>query len=799
MLSAAYDEENPILIGRTLGHYRIIEQIGAGGMGVVYRARDERLERDVALKVLPAGLLDDETARGRFRKEAQALAKLNHPHIGTVYDFDTQDGVDFLVMEFIAGTTLDGKLVSSTLTEREVLILGAQIALALEEAHERGVVHRDLKPSNIMMNQKGRAKVLDFGLARLFSPKSDATAAPTVTEARHAAGTLPYMAPEQLRGESVDARSDIHALGAVLYEMATSRRAFQEDLQPRLIDAILNRVPAAPRALNPQISAELERIILKCLEKEPDRRYQSAKEVATDLERLKTPSVAALEPSPPVWRPIALYVAGALILTVIAVLGFNAGGLRERLSGANLSSRIGSIAVLPLENLSHNSEQEYFADGMTDALIAELSKISALKVISRTSVMQYKGVRKPLRQIARELGVDGVIEGSVLRENDQVRITVQLIQGATDQHVWANSYQRELRSILALQNDVALAIARELKVKLTPQEEIRLASTRQVDREAHDAYLRGQYYGNRLTEEAQKKSIEYLEMAVRLDPNYGLAHARLAQSYGTLGGVFGFLSPREYYPRSRAAAIKALEIDNTLAEAHVSLAEATLKHDWNWPQAEREYRRAIELNPSYAEAHLGYGTYLESLSRFDEAIAERKRAFELDPLSAAVAADVGYPMYYAGKHDQAVHFYRSALELDPSFFWANLWIGQAWVQKGLYPEAIAEIKKAVDLSKRSTRPIATLGHAYAVSGQKAGAYEILNELQALSKQKYVSPYYTALIYAGLEKNDQAFEYLEKAFEERQPYLILVNVEPVFANLRSDPRFHNLLRRIGLRS
>jgi serine/threonine protein kinase len=494
MLSAAYDKENPILIGRTLGHYRIIEQIGAGGMGVVYRARDERLERDVALKVLPAGLLDDETARGRFRKEAQALAKLNHPHIGTVYDFDTQDGVDFLVMEYIAGTTLDGKLVSSTLTEREVLILGAQIALALEEAHERGVVHRDLKPSNIMVNQKGRAKVLDFGLARLFSPKSDATAAPTVTEARHAAGTLPYMAPEQLRGESVDARSDIHALGAVLYEMATSRRAFQEDLQPRLIDAILNRVPAAPRALNP-----------------------------------------------------------------------------------------------------------------------------------------------------------------------------------------------------------------------------------------------------------------------------------------------------------------ALEIDNTLAEAHVSLAEATLKHDWNWPQAEREYRRAIELNPSYAEAHLGYGTYLESLSRFDEAIAERKRAFELDPLSAAVAADVGYPMYYAGKHDQAVDFYRSALELDPSFFWANLWIGQAWVQKGLYPEAIAEIKKAVDLSKRSTRPIATLGHAYAVSGQKADAYEILNELQVLSKQKYVSPYYTALIYAGLEKSDQAFEYLEKAFEERQPYLILVNVEPVFANLRSDPRFHNLLRRIGLRS
>jgi serine/threonine-protein kinase len=785
------------LIGRTLGHYSIIEQIGAGGMGVVYRARDERLERDVALKVLPAGLLNDETARGRFRKEARALAKLNHPHIGTVYDFDTQDGVDFLVMEYIAGTTLDGKLASTTLTEREVLILGAQIALALEEAHERGVVHRDLKPGNIMVNQKGRAKVLDFGLAGLFNPQSDATAAPTVTEARVAAGTLPYMAPEQLRGESVDARTDIHALGAVLYEMATSRRPYQEDVQPRLIDAILNRAPAPPRARNPQISEEFERIVLKCLEKEPDRRYQSAKEVATDLERLKTPPVPVPERHPAAWRPIALYVSGALILVVIAVLGFNAGGLRERLSGANVVSRIESLAVLPLENLSRDAEQEYFADGMTDALIAELSKISALKVISRTSVMQYKGAKKPLRQIAHELGVDGVIEGSVLRENNQVRITVQLIQGATDQHVWANSYQQELRSILALQSDVARAVAREIKVKLTPQEEIRLASAREVDREAYDAYLRGRYYGNRVTEEAQKKSIEYLEMAVRLDPNYALAHARLAQSYATLGGVFGFLSPRDYYPKAKAAAIRALEIDNTLAEAHASLAEATLKYDWNWPQAEREYRRAIELNPSYAEAHLAHGTYLESLGRFVEAIAERKRAFELDPLSAGVAADVGYPMYYAGKHDQAVHFYRSALELDPSFFWAHLWIGQAWVQKGMYPEAIAEIKKAVDLSGRSTRPIATLGHAYAMSGQKAEAYKLLNELQARSKQKYVSPYYTALIYAGLGEIDQAFEYLEQAFEERQPYLVLVNVEPVFANLRSDQRFHNLLRRIGL--
>jgi serine/threonine-protein kinase len=785
------------MIGRILGHYNVIEQVGAGGMGVVYRARDQRLERDVALKVLSTGSLGGDQARSRLRKEALALAQLNHAHIGAVYDVGSQDNLDFLVMEYVAGTTLADRLLQARLPEREVLSLAAQIASALDEAHEHGVIHRDLKPGNIMVTLKGAAKVLDFGLARILAPAVPAADAPTLTAPQPLAGTLPYMSPEQLRNESTDARSDIHALGAVIYEMATGRRAFPETQGPQLVDAILNRTPVTPRAFNPQLSPELERIVLKCLEKDPDHRYQSAREVAIDLERLKSPAPIAPRVTTD-WRRVAVFAAIVLALVIGGALAFNVGGWRDRAFGDGARPRIESLAVLPLENLSGSTDREYFADGMTDALITELSRIGALKVISRTSVMPYKGAGKSLTQIARELGVDGVIEGSVLHDGDQVRITVQLIHGSTDRHLWSDSYQREVGSVLALQNDVARAVAREIRVALTPQDERRLASADSVNREAYDAYLKGLQYADQQTDEGQRRSIESLERAVELDPQFAQAHARLAMSYATFY-MGGGLEPREFYPKAKAAALRALEIDDTVSEAWVALGRAMLYYDRNWPEAERHYRRAIELNPSNALAHESYSSYFHTIGRFDEAMAEKILARDLDPASAFRTADVGYPLYYAGKPDEAIGHFRRALELDSRFYWANLWIGQVFVRQGKYQDALAEIERAVNLSERNTRVIATLGHAYGRAGRTKEAQDLVEELRSRSSREYVSAFYVALVYAGLGMRDQVLEQLDEAIDERQPFLVLLAVDPPFLPFHDDPRFQSIVRRIGIPS
>jgi TolB-like protein/Flp pilus assembly protein TadD len=587
-------------------------------------------------------------------------------------------------------------------------------------------------------------------------------------------------------------------MGAVLYEMATGQRAFPEPTAPQLVDAILNRAPVTPRAFNSQLSSELERIILKCLEKDPDHRYQSAREAAIDLERLKSPASTAPKPVTVSWKRPGFVGAGLLLVLVAAAVGSNVGGLRDRWFGDGTTPLVESLAVLPLENRSGDKEREYFADGMTDALIAELSRISALKVISRTSVMPYKNSGKSLRQIAGELGVDGVIEGSVQPEGDQVRITVRLIHGPTDRHLWSDSYERELRSVLALQSDVARAVAREIRVALTSQDRQRLANPDNVERDAYDAYLKGLQYADQQTDEGQKKSIEMLEQAVRQDPGFASAHARLAMSYATFY-MGGGLEPKEFYPRARDAALRALALDDTLSEAHTALAYETLYYEWNWPEAERQIRRAIELNPSNAAAHSAYGSYFNSLGRFDQAFVERRLAFQLDPLSAFRAADVGYPRYFAGEHDEAIRWFRQALELDSRFYWARLWTGQVLVRQGRLQEGIAEIDRAVSMSGRNTRVIATLGNAYGLAGRAADAGAILDELKARSQQTYVSAYYLALVYAGMGMPDQVFEHLESAIEERQPYLVLLNVEPQFLGLRADSRFQAIVRRIGIPS
>jgi len=797
------------MIGQILGHYRVLEKIGAGGMGVVYRARDERLDRDVALKVLPAGALADDGARRRFRKEALTLAKLAHPHIAMIFDFDTQDGVDFLVMEYVAGQTLALKLNDGVMPEKETLALGAQVAAALEEAHEQGVVHRDLNPRNILVTSRGQTKVLDFGLAKLLRPRGDVEATQSFAETEGVAGTLPYMAPEQLRGEALDGRTDIYALGCVFYEMAAGRRPFTEDSAPRLTDEILHQTAMSPRALNARLSPQFETIILKCLAKDPEDRYQSAKEVSVDLRRLATSSAVAVAETKPrrlqarwLRRAIgggagAIFIAALLIALVIVLnLVLNIGGVRDRLLGKTGAQHIRSLAVLPLENLSRDPNQEYFADGMTEQLITDLAQISALKVISRTSVMQYKGARKPLPQIAQELGVDAVVEGSVQRSGDRVRISAQLIDARADQHLWARSYERDLRDVLALQDEVAQAIANELKIELASQGQPRLAGSRPVDPQAYEAYLKGRYYSNKRTEKDVQQSVEYFQQAVEKDPNYAPAYSGMADAYALLG-YRGELPSNEALSRGKAAARKAVELDDSLAEAHASLAFIAETLEWDWPTAEQEYKRALELNPGYAAGHNWYAGYLMYLGRFEEGIAEAKRARELDPLSLAINNALGGRLLLAGRENEAVEQIQKTLEMDPNFAPAHNQLGWAYLRQGKNEEAVAEFQKGVALSGSDPNESIDLGYAYAVMGKRDQAKKILATLKRKRERSFVSPAGLAIVAGALGDKDEAFGWLNKAYELRDPQLTYLKVGPRFTPLRSDPRYQDLLRRMGL--
>ncbi len=789
------------MIGQTLGHYRILEQIGAGGMGVVYRAHDERLDRDVALKLLPAGALADDAARRRFRKEALALAKLAHSNIAHIYDFDTQDSTDFLVMECVPGQTLAQKLSAGSLPEKEVAALGGQVAAALEEAHEQGVVHRDLKPGNILVTPRGQAKVLDFGLAKLLRPGGAPDLTRTLTETQAGAGTLPYMAPEQLRGEPLDARTDIYALGAVLYEMAVGHRPFCDSVMPRLIRAILDEPPVAPRAVNPRVSGELERVILKCLDKDPEQRYQSAKEVAVDLHRLTAPASASTAISavqkPDRWRRVASragYSAASVLLIAAALFAWNPRGWRERVFGGAAPGPIESIAVLPLANLSGDPEQDYFADGMTEELISDLAKIGALRVISRTSVMGYKGTRKPLPEIAKELHVDAVIEGSVRRSGDRVRITAQLIQAPTDRHLWVESYERELRDVLTLQSEVARAIASEIKIQLTPQEQLRLTNARPVNPEAHEAYLKGRYHWSKATEADLHKSLEYFRQALDKDPSYALAYAGLAGSYSSLSSFYA--APRDVMPQAMAAATKAIELDESLADAHTALGYAKLVYDWDWPAAERELKRAITLNPNHADAHMWYGWYLVAMGRSQEATTELQRATELDPLSAYLKTNAQWGFFQARQFDQVIEQGRKALDLEPNFAFAHVQIGLALVQKGKLAEAVAAAERGVRLDD-SPLMQAMGAYVFGAAGKKTEAEKLLASLKEAAKHRYVCSFEAANAFFVLGRTDEGFPWMEKAYADRSDCMLWLKTDPRLDRFRSDPRLQDLIRRVRL--
>ncbi len=748
--------------GSLINHYRIVCLLGKGGMGEVYRALDTRLNREVAIKVLPAAFVQDHDRFRRFEQEARATSALNHPNILTVHDLGSHDGAPYMVAELLEGGDLRTQVNSGALPRRKAIDYAQQIAAGLAAAHSKGIVHRDLKPENLFITTDGRLKILDFGLAKLTerpalpTATSAATAVRVDTRAGIVMGTVNYMSPEQARGQTVDARSDIFSLGVVLYEMLAGCAPFRGESAADVVVSILERDPPPLDHYAFDVSPEIERVVLRCLEKDRERRYASAQELAADLKALETAPSSKRSPKPSA-----------------------------------------SIAVLPFVNMSADAENEYFCDGLAEELLSTLSKIEALRVAARTSAFSFKGKEVDIRRIGQMLNVGTVLEGSVRKVGSRVRITAQLINVADGYHVWSERYDREMQDIFDVQDEISLAIVDALKVKLLGAEKAAVLKRYTDNTEAYQLYLLGRYHYRKWTVAGFKKSIEYYEQAIEKEPNYALAFTGLYGSYSYLW-FHGFLSPDECVPRMKAALTRALAIDSDLAESHLCMARLKYTYEWDWTGAEKEFIRAFELNPNYAEAHEGFGAVLSLRGRSDEAITQVKRALELDPLSLLGNMNFGWIYWGIGLYDRMHEIARKLIELEPNFFGGHQLLGLEYWSRGKLEQAISEYRTALECGS-GLSPLAALGSLYGVIGEREKAQQILDQLLELSRHRNVPRYCIALVYAGMGESDRAFEYVDQACQQHEGVVLsyLKNARFLIPEASSDPRYADRLRRAGL--
>jgi serine/threonine-protein kinase len=766
------------MIGKAILHYKILEKLGEGGMGVVYKAEDTKLERIVAIKFLPRQIAANSEERERFRVEAKAAASLNHPNIATIHAIEEYDGEMFIVMEYIEGKELR-EIVGATgpLAPTAATNYATQIAAGLQAAHKKGITHRDIKSSNIMITEDDDVKIMDFGLAKIAGGAQ-------LTKDHSTLGTAAYMSPEQTRGEPVDHRTDIWSFGVMLYEMFIGQLPFRGDYEQAVMYSILNDEPE----WTDKISPHLQPILQRALAKELNDRYQSMKELVDDLNAFSNDTKPAdgkakrtgSRSTRPGKRPF-IYGGLAVVLLVASLVYY-----------FNRSQPINSIAVMPFVNASGDAEVEYLSDGMTETLITRLAQLPNLNVKPRSSVFRYKGEETNPQNIGKELKVQAILNGRVVQRGQDLSLFVELINVSLDKVVWSETYNRKQTDLVTLQTDIARDVSGKIKTKLSGAEEAKVTKTYTTNPKAYQLYLMGNFHRTKYTEEGYQKGIEYYQKAIAIDPNYALAYHGIAAAYDFANGWY--IPPRAAGPKAKAAALKALELDEKLADTHFLLGKLVFWFEWDWATAEREWKRANELDPSYP---VYYPPYLAAMGRLEEAVKTQEALQQRTPLDLNMNLDLALILCQAGRYDQSIEQTRKALELDPDFWWSYQALGLAYEGKKQYPEAIDALKKAARLADTNPSSLGYLGYVYAAAGKKAEAQEVLEELNELAKQRYVSPYYMACVYAGLNDKDQAFAWLERAYQERSFFMALLKTEAVLDNLRPDPRFKDLLKRMNL--
>jgi eukaryotic-like serine/threonine-protein kinase len=803
-----------ITAGTRLGHYEIRSTLGAGGQGQVYKAVDTTLDRPVVIKVLFSDNLVKPSAIARFEREAKLASSLDHPNICTIHGLHEVDGVRFIAMQYIEGQTVR-ELVAGKPQELNIaLSVAIQVADALAAAHSRGIIHRDIKPGNVMVTDSGMVKVLDFGLAKLLEQGNDDSNDEHLTQLGVPYGTASSAAPEQATGEPTDHRTDIFSTGVLLYEMLTGTWPFKGKSVVEVRYAVIHETPqplAEARNEQSTLITRLQEIIDRTLSKNPDDRYQQIEELRNDLRAVlreidadATQAVSFTGGYSVVPRNrqkagvfsrllrhkvIVLPVLGALLLAIVL------GGYF--FLNRDSQSAIDTLAVLPFTNINADPSTEYLSEGITESLINSLSQLPAIKVRSRNSVFHYKGQEADTQKIGRELDVGAVLVGRVEKRGEDMSVSVELIDTKDNSQIWGERYTRKLSDLLSLQQELSRSITDNLRLRLSGAEDKQLVKNYDTNSESYQLYLQGRYYWNKRTAEGLRKGIEYFTNAIEKDKNYAPAYSGLADCYWLLN-VYNLGPATESSPKAEEAAKKAIALDEKLAESYASLAAVSYRYNWNWADAEKNFKHSIQFKPDYATAHQWYSAMLAAMGRFDESNAEGQRARDLEPFSLTINSDVGRHHFYARQFDQAIATHQKSLEMDPNFARGHVELGYVFAQVGRHEEAVSEFQQALSLDKDSINALVGLGHAYALAGKKEQALEVVGQLKKLAEQRYISPYHFAVIYIPLGEREQALTGLEKAADERFNLMVFLTVEPLFESLRSEPRFVALTERLRLK-